>query len=350
MSDGYRSAPMTEDRLVLSPSQIRTFRQCLRKGAIHYTLRVPSILRPWFKFGLTGHKYLEEWFKHGTEIDTLTKEGSLAHKGLDFLPERGTTAPPEGEFEFELCEGIYMRGAIDLYTETAVYDYKFNSDMTYAMSPEELADDIQANVYCYHTKVERAWWLYFQKRKKIVSPIGAEMPLDKTTKYVRDLIPEARLIRDVRSLPAEMVNQIPHNPECCEYEGIGCDFVSHCNIMEGSQMDAELEKKLADLKAKAAEKSGQPVVNPPEASKVVDGQTAPEAAGEVDEVAAAEQKLAALKAKKVAEEKAAKAKVAAERKAGRAAKAASATATGDTTIHAPAGSTITVTIKIEPAA
>ena len=129
----------------ISPSQIKTWRQCRRKW---WYEKVAKIRQPSTKsqqLGTDVHELLEHYVEHGKVLpDTLA--GEIARAAL---PMVNMDAKCEHQFTIPLIDDIVATGRIDFTNVGVIEDLKTTSDMRYAKSSEELRSDPQAIIYLW---------------------------------------------------------------------------------------------------------------------------------------------------------------------------------------------------------
>lgn len=142
-----------------SATQLKSFQLCERKFALEYLygLRAPptqSLL-----LGQAIHKQIEDWYRLGVE-----PKSALARAGLKNLPLRGqgliyverqlTWDGKKDGRPILLTNGVRWNGSIDLIHQPIgvtdwvdVWDHKTTTNLNWAKSNTELAEDWQLNVY-----------------------------------------------------------------------------------------------------------------------------------------------------------------------------------------------------------
>ncbi len=294
----------------LSASQIKKYRRCPRQWAYRYIEGRPEPTSKSAELGSEVHQVIESFFLHNSPMPD-TRAGRIAKSGLHILqPYKDLYAgglQVEQEFTFELW-GATMRGFIDLSVtdEPVVIDHKTSSDpRKYGLTPESLADDVQALMYAYAKlnvpgmtrevdgdpaetipyPVVELKWIYYSTRSAtpayVVDAILTREEVESKTTALRPTIEEMveakRTITDAGTLKG--------NADACGDFG-GCPHASVCSIgnnpetqlvmLWGEQVKGKKTKMgLKELAAKRrAQVNGTTALardlNPPEAPESVD--------------------------------------------------------------------------------
>ena len=302
----------------LSASQIKKYQRCPRQWAYRYIEKRPEPSSKSAELGSEVHNILESYLLHGAEFPS-TKAGNIAKSGIHivgplkelYAGESGDGIQVEKEFQFPLY-GATIRGFIDLAItdEPVVIDHKTSSNpQKYGLTPETLADDVQALMYAYaklyvegmtyelgepvptlaeyrdslwtaYPVVELRWIYYSTRRAAPAYEVKAIMTREEIESKTRSLRPviEEMVETKLKVLEAEKVRG---NVEACGDFG-GCPHASVCSIGKDpmQQMslawnettEKEKEKKMG-LKELAAQRRAQATgtsapardLNPPEA-------------------------------------------------------------------------------------
>lgn len=252
----------------ISPSQVKTFRDCRRKWG---WTRIDKVPKPppsaAQKFGTKGHEHAENYLVQGT-TPPKTPEGKAFAQAItrkDFLPVPSPNLVIERELGIHPPEvpGVRYWGYADCIippgedSPPIVIDHKFTKDRKWTMTHDQLAVCPQALLYAVAAmlqyETDRAWvrWLYY-----IAS--GAKTRKPKGTKKVEllftpdsiagpwaDLMEDLRTIRDIR-LDSELTTakQLKPSWTACEMFG-GCEFKHLCNDRTKS---SKLAARLAQAK------------------------------------------------------------------------------------------------------
>jgi hypothetical protein len=165
----------------ISPSQIQTKRDCVRKWVFQSLFYLPSIKKSYFAFGNVLHAVLERWLnadnngrdKNGKTVDlypkgwatdtdkhtnasqTLTADEQILIKDLvqlaieQGLVERTSGRLIEEYFAREVIEGVIIHGYLDVQVleELRVEDHKTTKAPRYVMSEDKLHADIKMRCY-----------------------------------------------------------------------------------------------------------------------------------------------------------------------------------------------------------
>lgn len=294
-----------------SASQISTFRDCKRKWFFGTCMKMRGPKNPYAELGTFIHSRLEEYLQtgkmpKGKEIAiTITKKGgqqiaytfddiaAIMLPGIKHLPAPGV-AETELKFEMDLGELGTIIGFID-YTHDqekppVVGDHKTTSALKWALTKEELAEDVQATIYgvyaCERYDVDEitARWGYFQTKKPRAKKVEAELGLTDLAKNWQSILTDIREMKAIRDSGCTF-KEVDYDATVCEKYG-GCPFISTCGLTPAERMRSftkmlslrermEQRKKEADKtpavsEEQAATEQGQadqaeqPAVNPPE--------------------------------------------------------------------------------------
>lgn len=240
---------------MISVSQIKTAKQCLRKWGFRALARLPSVPSPAMQFGIDGHEQIERWLDHGIVPDQLTPFGRLAVGGLPLLPRPGEalvevdfTGAKKGEGHRPVeIEGVPMVGYIDVLGIRdglpCVWDHKFTGRPDMAFTSETLVDDVQAITYGHvalrllPADAVRLCWVYYPRNsKRVVFPVDATLGRDDVRdRFRKRVLPMAKLLHKIRESggqwDAQIVNErIPCDPAGCDFSGRFCDYSQHCSF------------------------------------------------------------------------------------------------------------------------
>lgn len=309
-----------------SPSQVKTFeQQCPRKWAWEKIAGLRTPPNEFAAYGTRTHTVLENWFNK-LEKPPQTPEGMTARAILRHLPPPQTPGI-EIEKGIELSlGGVQFKGYIDLRMLGGrtpgipfVSDHKTCGNFKWALSPNEMHQDIQATIYAEDTFLKTGaefvelQWTYGTRGSrskslpvvKTVSRPQIQERIEKTTETVADM----KEIYEAQVPPLE----VPYLVSGCTMFK-GCPFVNKCNLsfadrMKGKKMQ---ENKRSLLASRLRDKKKKGEVKP---APAVQPEAQPDNAPEAEELQAKAEQEA-----KEAEE--ASKKEAAEKEAAKAAKKA----------------------------
>lgn len=303
--------------MILSASQINTYADCPRKWAWRVVHKIQGAPSPSAEVGTAVHQELERWLTGGGPPDLERSVGGkpvgrIAAEALPHLPPPtgagGLNLEVERKFLIEI-EGFKFQGFVDLAVGDKVYDHKTISDFCWALSPEQLLGDTQANLYAAERMHRLSLpyvnlqWTYLRTRgKPKAQPTIARATRGSVERvFDRKILPLAQEITELVAQKPEAKDLEPRI-EACERYG-GCPFREHCNLtpreifrgkMSQLTLKEKIEKKKAEQAAKAAQEtaieSGTVLVktdlqtpaplsvNPPESAKPPEVVESPEAA------------------------------------------------------------------------
>jgi hypothetical protein len=253
------------------------------------------------RFGTRLHEIAEHFLLTRETPDQTSKEGRLFNEGIPHLPKRLLRPEEiEGEVSF-VFEGVPWIGYYDwkLFDEREIGDHKTSSDpKKWGLTSADLPTNLQACTYAY----DSGWpetnlkWLYYGKRSNNAYPVLATVGRQQATDVVGKhsaITKEMQKLFDLNpnQLTVRELNEIPNNPNACDYTGHLCDFASQCDLtlktavsVKKAPSNMDPKQRLAELKAQiAAKKAGtaagtSPATNPPEVDVALD-ETAKEVAG-----------------------------------------------------------------------
>lgn len=235
------------DRRTLSASQLETFLLCERRWAFQKIERLESPPSKYQQFGLDLHETLEHWLKFATPIPIDSMVGKVALTGIPLLPLPKTPG-------LRIEEASAVRSSVVDYFVKAdlmapqgwdmsdggvpiVVDYKSTGNQAWAKTPEELADNIQANIYAaeamvrYETDVAELRWIYYHRSER---PKPAKLVQLRLTKaHVEkqfDRLDEisSRILE--RYDTTEKALDLPPTLSACEAFGAPCPFQDRCAV------------------------------------------------------------------------------------------------------------------------
>lgn len=247
------------------------------------------------RFGTRLHEIAEHFLLTRETPDQTTKEGRLFNEGIPFLPKRKLLPEEiEGEVKF-VFDGVPWIGYYDwkLFDEREIGDHKTSSDpKRWGLTSAELPTNLQACTYAF----DSGWpetnlrWVYYSKKSSnaypVLATVGRQQAADVIGKFVSITKEMQRLFNaNPNQLTVAQLNEIPNDPNACDYTGRNCDFASSCVLIasapktltpfaekEPAVMDqriADLQAKIAAKKAAAAAGTSAPT-NPPESAAALD--------------------------------------------------------------------------------
>lgn len=232
---------MTTDLVRLSASQIESFWRCPRRWWYERN-RPRGPQHPAAAYGERVHDVLQSWHERGIAPDLGTAEGRTAVAGLDKQP------PPlkaQAEFKFVFDHGpIRYNGRIDLAfgyrarRSVTVADHKTTSDLRYAKSTEDLADDAQRIIYAHYAATTygvaevTARWIYYQRETDRRNPRSLVVEFSESAAQIADRFADLHVRK---SLPivdarAKHPNDLPRHWDACSlYPPNGCPYREECH-------------------------------------------------------------------------------------------------------------------------
>jgi RecB family exonuclease len=278
------------DIVVLSASQIETFRTCPRKWAWD---RIDGVAQPKnesLELGTAVHNELEQYLKHGTPINKETRAGQIAMAAIPHLPIPKTAGMSIEQWFAVDYKGFRFRGKKDVEfirsTPPKVMDHKTTKALVWAKTPDSLQTDVQAALYAADLMsksgssiVDLQWTYLTTSGTPQCEPVLATITEDQVVEVMDSVHETALNLRFVGENFTTALD-VPHNASSCEAYG-GCPYKEHCNLSPEEKARAIMSAKtteslLAELRAKKAAKADQRLaeakatpeqqVNPPEAT------------------------------------------------------------------------------------
>ncbi len=299
----------TLGKIRISPSAIKTWRQCQRLWAFNYIDKVPRTSSPKADFGTLVHRILEVWLGKAVEPPVSAKQekawreagylkdikadpllvrdaAGIAMQGIKkgFLPTPDASLILEHKFEIHMPQidpRAYFLGIIDLLDppnedlfrmHPAVKDHKTTGDIRYALDWEKLSKDPQGLIYAfagmekYGVDVAMACWIYYvigHKKNGRKVPKGTrkvEHVFDRTTAEFQD--PWGVLLDDCRAIVHAKDNwkKANEDAECsisaCHDFG-GCPMLPQCDRPQGSRVASYMTQ--FDTPTPTPKKTGDPM-------------------------------------------------------------------------------------------
>jgi CRISPR/Cas system-associated exonuclease Cas4 (RecB family) len=286
--------PNRELRYV-SPSQLKTFRDCPRKWYFEAVVGLRSQEQEHHRTGKKIHAQLERWYRDGVEPTYASAQLSLQH-----LPPRGPEllieypmgdatleyAPQDRASEFKMgavgptltLAGVPVVGWLDLLdprgapAELLVLDHKSSKDMKWALHERQLEYDPQLVIY-------GAWAaMRFPEAHGVRFAHNVISTRSKDTRAIQS--PTITHVDDIAKRCYELTSEVeqmagaalkpdpwtvePNKAACAKYGG--CPWVELCYSEERTMAAMDLG---AMLKAQAAGAAVQPSIVPPDAPPAV---------------------------------------------------------------------------------
>lgn len=239
----------------VSASQIKTYRECVRKWALEKIagLRGPETVSQ--KLGKdVDDNYLQPYLRDGKPIDKSTRAGAIAASGLDWLPQpkwRGlevqkkvVLVSPTRKFQYLGYKDLWLPygGQPGFFDEKPVVgDFKTTKSIRkWALNEEGLRKDPQAVIYAVNAILEtkskeiNLSWLYLQTEgTPIALPTQITVHTDEVAHHFAGIEKDGLEIvklweqKPEDKDPIEYALSIPGNKDACGNYG-GCPFQHHC--------------------------------------------------------------------------------------------------------------------------
>ena len=258
-----------------SASQIKLFNRCPRRWYYQYVEKLPTPPpSDALKYGTLIHEQIEEEIQG---FDTPTRDDApeplrLYPHAMPYIQHlwrlyHAGWLLVEKDIRIDTPCGIPIVGRADIVMVGRIVDHKTTSGRKYMLSPEELAQDLQAQIYMYwyhqqsltdlfsldqkYTQREVSVFVhnYFNKKKHYSSRV--EAPIDRASNelYIKEKVfPVAEKMKTTCDMEH---NNVQTNKSDCWSYGRPCPFYKRCQkgqSKEEALMDPA--KFLADLRAK----------------------------------------------------------------------------------------------------
>lgn len=235
---------------VISASMVSDFRDCKRKGAFSWLLHFPRKANAAAELGSRVHAVLEEYARHATPPDRNTREGNIARIMLKPLPPPGV-GWPEQRFYLQ-HEGFVYTGFIDwpYYMPeegVTIIDHKTTSDLKWAKSVEQLAEDPQANIYAaaamtsFGVDAVNLLWNYGTTGSRPRNyPVRTRLHLPQVVEQFSSLKETAEEIVDLQQQRVDPFS-LPANVDVCRKYG-GCPFEDVCELSTTDKLRAMMSQ------------------------------------------------------------------------------------------------------------
>lgn len=300
---------------VLSPTQIELHRACPRKRFIKNALRVPMAQSPSAAVGEAVHTVQEDWITQGKEPDgnqrvTYSNKytgqpehrfpGQIFMKGRHLVPAPGT-AVAESKFKMQTPGGFVFMGARDWVRKPEhglqLGDGKTTTSPIYALRSDELATDVQNNLYLFDLWTNPASpariggqpppavipsrWVYYltdepkQPNKRFATDlhlvkwqswVSANRPAAWGVEHIATFPHVIKQVEEIDATALEIVTiqeqttdpmKVRGNPHACEEYG-GCPYANteHCRLttadIYGRGLEQHAQAEVRDMDTMSA--------------------------------------------------------------------------------------------------
>lgn len=285
MSPRQRPPKDSKGRVDCSPSKANKWLLCPRKWGYSYIDKLSEPSSMGAAIGTHGHKCVERWYANDTikVIEALalaapdscgTGGGNTVRRCVRSLLASGQLPSREANLTAEKMLVIdnpdhHVRwwGFADLVNlgcailapiageaDAWVYDHKFTSDLKYALTPDQLREDVQAIVYASWALQERPdlsrvglQWTYTQRRgAATVRPVRVILTRAEVTDRMSmfdDVV--GSMIKRASGSDIKSSN-LPQNWDSCEAFG-GCAFRDRCGQSPRSALWENFNVPKSDL-------------------------------------------------------------------------------------------------------
>jgi CRISPR/Cas system-associated exonuclease Cas4 (RecB family) len=228
-----------------SPSQVDTFTLCNRKWWFNKIMGLEIPPHPSAVIGSAMHAELETYLEHG-DPKVL---GPIARAGLELLPKPGTVIIEHDIGPLGLTAGglpaLGRIDCLDLRSEPPeVLDHKSIGDLKWAKTSDELAKNVQMNVYARATTVELermgvptpervkvSHIAYQTKGRNVAQKTSALLTQEQIEKTWKHIDATVREMRDVSSTLSP--DRVTPTKSACDAFG-GCHFRDRCKALQAT--------------------------------------------------------------------------------------------------------------------
>lgn len=273
--------PEDDSTIMVSASQLATYRDCPRKWAFDKLDKVPREENDAANEGSAIHDEVEAWYLHGTPPTRPTAKALLSH--LPARETQGLLAEEPVQFVWPGAHGepVLLRGFVDLMHMgsdgvVTIYDHKSTSQKKYIKTVDDLRYDPQVLAYGIGARLHasangrpipetvRMQWTYVVRENPKTKPPHSEpVVLEQTTADLEEglrrwqgtVTDMVRATVESRTTPVgSRALKVLSNPEACFKYG-KCPFRDLCPDYAGAApaqkevvpMSAELFAKLAAM-------------------------------------------------------------------------------------------------------
>lgn len=263
---------------LVSASQIKSWRDCKRRWALRSIAKLPQPTSPSQALGIEiDDGQLQPYLRDGRPFDFTKESGYIAASALPYLPEGGGKEVQKHFILPSPSKQFGYQGYLDLWLPTGglpvhegmpdddspvVVDFKSTKDFKWALTPEELKTDVQAQLYAtwamFSTgkrKVHLAW-IYLLTRgakksmRRFVTVDAAHVfeqfkAIDKDACEmfaVREGCPDVS-VESAQDRLIDYALELPPTPSACGDYG-GCPYQHVCNLSPSQFVDS-IESDLA---------------------------------------------------------------------------------------------------------
>lgn len=279
-----------------SASQIKLYQRCPRRWYYKYIEKLPTPPpSEALAYGTLIHEQVEGQIQ-GPEPpnrDLIGEPLKLYKHAIPYLNHlwrlyHAGWALVEKDIHIDTPSGVPIVGRADVVSIGRVIDHKTTSNAKYILKPEELAQDLQANIYVYwyhqqdlqelfnlempYTQKETTHFVhhYFNKKTNYASRVETPIPVKFNEQYMEEKVfPTTQKMCETASMDHNIV--LFNEKDCWSY-GQRCPFFDRCRNGQSKQealmsatdilarIRAKKEAEAAQAAAKAAAKTLEEVV------------------------------------------------------------------------------------------
>ncbi len=265
---------------LVSASQISKYRECARKWAWRYIAKLPDPTGPAAALGTeVDDTQLQPYLRDGRTFDYSRESGNIAAAGLAYLPKPKSHGL-EVQKHFVMPSPTYVdgqhigfgyQGFIDLWMPTGgmpdidghpvVCDFKTTGNWRYALTPEGLKTNVQAQLYAtwamFSTgaRVIDLVWIYFAtKGPRKAKRVHLRVHADHVAGQFSAINATALEMYEVRRTCTDPLD-LPPNTDACGMFG-GCPYQANCNLSPAQIIDSKASQWTQNTESQVSNSSG----------------------------------------------------------------------------------------------
>ena len=210
------------------------------------------------ELGTKIHAEMEDWLLHGREPEHLSAQYvTRAFQNYVEGYERVVEEPKDFDMQMKAA-GVPVKGRIDLLLRPTtgrplvVLDWKTSSNLRYAMSPEQLARDVQGVLYLKYAKESGYWasgfarfdhYYILTKGTGAKDVAGEPVTVEEVDGLWRGIEAEVEKMKGTETTP---IGSVPGNLKHCDKYG-GCAFRTRCPAANKMGPFAQLGEGVEDM-------------------------------------------------------------------------------------------------------
>lgn len=243
--------------ILLSASQIKTYRECVRKWALQKIAGLKTPSTPSQELGKdVDDNQLQPYLRDGRPFDFTRESGYIASSGMAWLPKpkwRGLEVQKHFIIPSPSKLGFGYQGYLDVWLPfggqpgfdnelPVVVDFKTTKSIRrWALKEDALREDVQAQLYATWALLDRKVkevnlsWLYLQTEgSRLALPTQVTVTSRDVAQRLAGIEADAKKMFQILKDAPEQEKQefalsLPPSPHACDGYG-GCPFRHLCNL------------------------------------------------------------------------------------------------------------------------